>query len=71
MSVGSLNNMRQECESLREELRVLSEKLLKQHDAALESQVCRSYSLVGRIRTVIYPLPWKVRYVEVIVWLVV
>ena len=55
MSVESLNNMRQECESLREELRVLSEKLLKQHDAALESQVCRSYSLVGRIRTVIYP----------------
>lgn len=39
MSVDSLNNMRQECESLREELRVLSEKLLKQHDAALESQV--------------------------------
>ena len=39
MSVDSLNNMRQECESLREELRVLSEKLLKQHDTALESQV--------------------------------
>ena len=41
MSVDSLSNMRQECESLREELRVLSEKLLKQHDAALESQVLR------------------------------
>lgn len=39
MSVESLSSMRQECESLREELRVLSEKLLKQHDAALDSQV--------------------------------
>jgi hypothetical protein len=39
MSVGSLSNMRQDCETLREELRVLSEKLLKQHDAAMESQV--------------------------------
>ena len=39
MSVESLNNMKEECESLREELKVLSEKLLKQHDAALESQV--------------------------------
>ncbi len=43
MSVDSLSNMRQECESLREELRVLSEKLLKQHDAALESQVLRFF----------------------------
>lgn len=41
MSVESLGNIRQECESLREELRVLSEKLLKQHDAALESQVLK------------------------------
>ena len=41
MNVESLSNMKQECESLREELRVLSEKLLKQHDAALESQVIK------------------------------
>lgn len=39
MTSETLNNMKQECESQREELRVLSEKLLKQHDAALESQV--------------------------------
>lgn len=38
LAVNNLNSMRQECDTLREELRVLSEKLLKQHDAALESQ---------------------------------
>ncbi|CAB3979175.1 Hypothetical predicted protein [Paramuricea clavata] len=50
MSVGSLSNMRQECETLREELRVLSEKLLKQHDAALESQ-SKYDSLITQLRT--------------------
>ena len=44
MTAENLNNMKQECESLREELRVLSEKLLKQHDAALESQVWNGFT---------------------------
>ena len=52
MSVESLSNMKQECDSLREELRVLSEKLLKQHDAALESQVLRMYFHLASKRTV-------------------
>lgn len=44
LTVSNLTNMRQECEALREELRVLSEKLLKQHDAALDSQVWSLWS---------------------------
>ena len=41
MSIETLANSRLERESLREEIKVLSAKLLKQHDAALDSQVSR------------------------------